>query len=78
VSLCYLAAILERDERPKRQAGFNSRQFRETDPIGTRPDRLAFWAVVLAVVAMLVAAGTGTARADAPAHAEPIVLETTR
>lgn len=50
-------------QRPRRQAGFNSRQFRTSDPIGSRPDRVAFWAVVLAVVVLIFAAGTG--RADA-------------
>lgn len=50
-------------ERPRRQAGFNSRQLRTSDPIGSRPDRVAFWAVVLAVVVLVFAAGTGRAAA---------------
>jgi len=43
------------DVPPRRQAGFNSRSFRETDRIGSRPDRIAFWAVVLAVVVLVAA-----------------------
>ena len=41
-----------------RRAGFNQRQLRRSDPIGSRPDRIAFWAVVLAVVVLVVAAAT--------------------
>ena len=46
---------------PRRQAGFNSRRLRSPDRIGSRPDRLALWALVMAVVAMLVAAGSAEA-----------------
>jgi len=49
------------DHPPRRQAGFNSRTFRETDRIGSRPDRIAYWAVVLAVVVLVVAAATAHA-----------------
>lgn len=56
-------------EPPRRQAGFNSRKLRGSDPIGSRPDRLAFWAVLMAVVVMLVAAGTGRA---APGGSVPV------
>jgi len=48
-------------EPPRRQAGFNSREFRSSDPIGSRPDRIAFWAVLFAVAVLLVAAGTALA-----------------
>ena len=44
-----------------RRAGFNQRQLRRSDPIGSRPDRIAFWAVVLAVVVLVVAAATAHA-----------------
>lgn len=46
---------------PRRQAGFNSRSFRDSDRFGSRPDRIAFWAVVLAVVALVAAAGSARA-----------------
>lgn len=46
---------------PRRQAGFNSRSFRESDRIGSRPDRIAFWAVILAVVALVAAAASAHA-----------------
>jgi rare lipoprotein A (peptidoglycan hydrolase) len=49
------------DPTPRRQAGFNSRSFRETDRIGSRPDRIAFWAVVLAVVVLVAAAASAHA-----------------
>jgi len=58
-------------ERPRRQAGFNSRQLRTPDPIGGRPDRVAFWAVVLAIVVLVVAAGTGSARAGGSGGVAP-------
>lgn len=48
-------------EPPHRQAGFNQREFRASDPIGSRPDRVAFWALVMALVVLLAAAGTGRA-----------------
>lgn len=54
---------MDRVQAPRRRAGFNQRQLRRSDPIGSRPDRIAFWAVVLAVVVLLVAAAT--------AHASP-------
>ena len=43
---------------PRRQAGFHQRQLRRSEPITSRPDRVAMWAVVMAVVAMLAAAGS--------------------
>jgi len=46
---------------PRRQAGFNSRTFRPRDRFGSRPDRLALWALVMAVIAMCVAAGSADA-----------------
>lgn len=49
------------DPTPRRQAGFNSRSFRETDRFGSRPDRIAFWAVVLAVVVLVAAAASAHA-----------------
>ena len=49
---------------PRRQAGFNRRQLRRPEPITSRPDRFALWAVVLAVVAMLAAAGSSHAFAS--------------
>ena len=49
------------DPSPRRQAGFNSRSFRETDRIGSRPDRVAFWAVVLAVVVLVAAVASAHA-----------------
>lgn len=51
---------MDRD-KPRRQAGFNSRQLRTSDPIGSRPDRIALWAFVLAVVVLVAAAGTARA-----------------
>lgn len=42
----------------RRQAGFHSRRLRPVDPIGSRPDRIALWAVVMAVVAMVAAAAS--------------------
>lgn len=58
-------------EEPRREAGFNSRQFRVSDPIGSRPDRIAFWAVVLAVVVLVAAAGTAWAGSGGTAP-EPV------
>ena len=55
---------MDRD-KPRRQAGFNSRQLRAPDPIGSRPDRIALWAVVLAVVVLVAAAGTARAGSGA-------------
>lgn len=54
-----------------RQAGFNRRQLRRSEPITSRPDRVAMWAVVMAVVAMLAAAGSshGATVDDHPAAA---------
>jgi hypothetical protein len=53
---------MQMDHRsPRRQAGFNSRTFRESDRIGSRPDRIAFWAVVLAVVVLVAAAASAHA-----------------
>jgi hypothetical protein len=51
---------------PRRQAGFHQRQLRRSEPITSRPDRVAMWAVVMAVVAMLAAAGSshGSTGAD--------------
>ena len=46
---------------PRRQAGFNSRTFRESDRFGSRPDRIAFWAVILAVVVLVAAAASAHA-----------------
>ena len=46
---------------PRRQAGFNSRTFRESDRLGSRPDRIAFWAVILAVVVLVAAAASAHA-----------------
>jgi len=46
---------------PRRQAGFNSRRLRSIDPIASRPDRIAYWALVMAVVVMVVAAATAHA-----------------
>ena len=46
---------------PRRQAGFNSRRLHRPDRVGARPDRIAFWAFVLAVVALCVAAATAAA-----------------
>ena len=50
-------------ERAPRRAGFNQRQLRRADPIGSRPDRVALWAVVFAVVILVVAAATAHAAA---------------
>ena len=41
-----------------RQSGFHRRELRRPAPITSRPDRVAMWAVVMAVVAMLAAAGS--------------------
>jgi len=49
------------DPTPRRQAGFNSRNFRESDRFATRPDRIAFWAVVLALVVLVAAAASAHA-----------------
>lgn len=49
------------DQPPRRGAGFNSRTFRQTDRIGARPDRIAFWAVVLAVAVLVIAAASAHA-----------------
>jgi hypothetical protein len=48
-------------EQPPRRSGFNQRQLRRSDPFGSRPDRIAMWAVFLAVAALLLAAATGRA-----------------
>ncbi len=45
-------------QTPRRQASFNSRPLRSADPIGSRPDRIAMWAVVMGIVAMVAAAAT--------------------
>jgi uncharacterized membrane protein len=52
-----------------RQSGFHRRELRRSAPITSRPDRVAMWAVVMAVVAMLAAAGSshGASGADHPA-----------
>jgi uncharacterized membrane protein len=52
-----------------RQSGFHRRELRRSAPITSRPDRVAMWAVVMAVVAMLAAAGSshGSNGADHPA-----------
>lgn len=51
---------MDRQQAPRR-SGFNQRQLRRTDPIGSRPDRVALWAVVFAVVILVVAAATAHA-----------------
>lgn len=51
---------MDRVQSPRR-SGFNQRQLRRSDPIGSRPDRIALWAVVLAVVVLVVAAATAHA-----------------
>ena len=51
------------DRSPRRQAGFNSRSFRDSDRFGSRPDRIAFWAVILAVVVLVAAAASAHAAA---------------
>jgi len=57
------------EDLPRRQAGFNSRRLRRSDPIGSRPDRLAFWAVVMAVVVMIAAAASAHAATISPGAA---------
>jgi hypothetical protein len=64
---CYPAAIVDPDSA-RRQTGFNSRRLRRPEPITSRPDRFAMWAVVMAVVAMLFAAVSAHA---APGGAGP-------
>ena len=54
-AFCYPAATVDHDD-PRRRTGFSSRRLRASEPITSRPDRFAMWAVVMAVVAMLVAA----------------------
>ena len=49
------------DRQPRRQSGFNTRSFRETNRISSRPDRIAFWALVLAIVVLVVAAASAHA-----------------
>jgi hypothetical protein len=51
------------DRSPRRQAGFNSRSFRDSDRFGSRPDRIAFWAVILALVVLVAAAASAHAAA---------------
>jgi hypothetical protein len=54
---------------PRRQAGFHQRQLRRPEPITSRPDRVAMWAVVMAVVAMLAAAGSSHGSTADHSHA---------
>lgn len=51
---------MDRDQ-PGRKAGFNSRHLRASERIGSRPDRVAFWAVVMSLVILVAAAGTARA-----------------
>ena len=51
-----MAPVDPRDQT--RQSGFHRRELRRSAPITSRPDRVAMWAVVMAVVAMLAAAGS--------------------
>ena len=51
---------MDREQAPRR-SGFNQSQLRRSDPIGSRPDRVALWALVFAVVILIVAAATAHA-----------------